>query len=138
MTEGITELYAGLKTQWDILKDEKKTKQQRTLACGKIIKLSKQANELDPKFEIRDMNATRYADFLPDSYKADLDVKWGDTITMDEVEMKALFQLQRLESIAVDQIKLKLPREPVTSQKFGMIVSAYTEKLVQLYINANN
>jgi len=138
MNQEIVDIMVGLKTQWGILKDDTKTKQERTKACAQICKLSETAKELDPKFEMIDMNNTKYEEFLPTIYRAKLDVIWGEIDQMTREEATALDTLQRLEAIAVNNIKLKLPTEQVTSQKFGMIVSAYTEKLVHIYCSQNS
>ena len=55
-----------------------------------------------------------------------------------EAEQAALDKLQRLESIAVQSIRKKLPNESDDSQKFGMIVSAYTDKLIRIYTFQNS
>jgi len=138
MNQEMVDIMGGLKTQWGILKDDTKDKGARLGACARICNLSEQAKILDPKFEMIDMNNTRYAEFLPEKYKAKLDVIWGNPVEMNEMELRAIETLRRLESIAVGDIKIKLPTELVTSQKFGMIVSAYTEKLVHIYCSQNS
>lgn len=137
MNQEMVDILAGLKTQWSVLKDDKKTKQERMFACGRICHLSETAKELDPKFEMIDMNDTRYAEFLPETYISKSDVKWGVVGVINKQEEKALELLQRLEAISVGEIHKKLPKERMDSQKFGMIVSAYTEKLVHIYCTQN-
>ncbi len=134
--EALVETMRNLKTQWGILKDEKKPKIDRREACKKILDLSNKAASLDPKWEMIDMNNTIYAEFLPINHKVQSNVNWGDPVDgLTREESMALKQLKRLEAIAVEEIKKKIPKEPVDSQKFGMIVSAYTDKLVALYCN---
>jgi len=138
MKQEMVDILAGLKTQWGILKDDKKTKKERTVACGKVCKLSEQAKEVDPKWELLDMNNTKYAEFLPTEYVAKSDVIWGEVPIMSTAETESLITLKRLEAIAVVEIQKKLPNERTDSQKFGMIVSAYTEKLINIYIFQNS
>ena len=84
------------------------------------------------------MNNTKYAEFLPTKYIAKSDVNWGAVPVMSTAEIGALNKLKRLEAIAVVEIHKKLPKERLDSQKFGMIVSAYTEKLINIYIHQNS
>ena len=127
-----------LKTQWGFLKDDSKAKIDRRQACKRIIQLSELAKSNDPKFETIDMNNTVYAEFVPKLYKADSNVNWGEEIVPTKAEQLALDKLERLEGIAVQSIRKKLPNEADDSQKFGMIVSAFTEKLVKVYIFQNS
>lgn len=138
MNQEMVDIMAGLKTQWSILKDDTKSKAVRIVACGKVCMLSEDAKELDPKFEMIDMNNTKYAEFLPEKYIAKSDVHWGVITIYTKEEERALETLQRLEAIAVGEIHKKLPIERMDSQKFGMIVSAYTEKLVHIYCSQNS
>ena len=128
----------NLKTQWGFLKDDKKAKIDRRQACKRIIELSEEAKKLDPKFEMIDMNNTQYAEFVPTTYKVQSNVNWGEEVVPTEAEQAALDKLQRLESIAVQSIRKKLPNESDDSQKFGMIVSAFTDKLVKIYTFQNS
>lgn len=139
VNEVLIEKMKNLKTQWGFLKDEKNAKIDRRTACKRIIEISTEVAELDPKFEMIDMNNTIYAEFVPKNYRV-IDtgnVKWGTNATITKEEQKALDTLRRLENIAVQDIHEKLPNEPMDSQKFGMIVSAYTEKLVHIYNHQN-
>lgn len=136
--EAMVDIMKTLKTQWGFLKDESKAKIDRRQACKRIIELSEEAKKLDPKFEMIDMNNTQYADFVPTTYKVQSNVNWGDEVDPTEAEQTALDKLKRLESIAVQEIKKKLPNESDDSQKFGMIVSAYTDKLIRIYTFQNS
>ena len=136
--EAMVEIMKDLKTQWTFLKDESKAKIDRRQACKRIIELSELAKKNDPKFEMIDMNNTKYAEFIPKLYKADSNVNWGEEIIPTEAEQRALDKLKRLEGIAVQSIRIKLPNEADDSQKFGMIVSAFTDKLVRIYTFQNS
>tara|TARA_R110002096_G_scaffold39169_1_gene107386 strand:- start:408 stop:800 length:393 start_codon:yes stop_codon:yes gene_type:complete len=127
-----------LKTQWGFLKDDSKAKIDRRQACKRIIELSEEAKKLDPKFEMIDMNNTQYAEFVPTTYKVQSNVNWGEEVIPTKAEQTALDKLKRLESISVQEIKNKLPNESDDSQKFGMIVSAYTDKLIRIYTFQNS
>ena len=136
--EAMVEIMKDLKTQWNILKDESKAKIDRRQACKLIIALSDLAKKNDPKFEVIEMNNTKYAEFVPTTYKVQSNVNWGEEVVATEAEQRALDKLKRLESIAVQEIKIKLPKESDDSQKFGMIVSAYTDKLIRIYTFQNS
>ena len=136
--EAMVDIMKTLKTQWGFLKDESKAKIDRRQACKRIIELSEEAKKLDPKFEMIDMNNTQYAEFVPTTYKVQSNVNWGEAVIPTEAEQAALDKLQRLESIAVQSIRKKLPNESDDSQKFGMIVSAFTDKLVKIYTFQNS
>lgn len=138
--EALVETMRNLKTQWAILKDEKKPKIDRRSACKMILELSNKAASLDPKFEIIDMNNTIYAEFLPASYMAKSNVNWGDVddTFMLRTGKECMGLVSDLEAIAVKMTKSRLPKEPEDSQKFGMIVSAYTDKLLKAYIYFNS
>jgi hypothetical protein len=136
--EAMVDIMKTLKTQWGFLKDESKAKIDRRQACKRIIELSEEAKKLDPKFEMIDMNNTQYAEFVPTTYKVQSNVNWGEEVVPTEAEQAALDKLQRLESIAVQSIRKKLPNESDDSQKFGMIVSAFTDKLVKIYTFQNS
>ena len=132
--ESMIEIMRNLKTQWGFLKDDSKAKIDRRQACKRIIELSEEAKKLDPKFEMIDMSNTQYAEFVPSTYKVQSNVNWGKEVIATPAEQMALDKLERLETLAVQSIRKKLPNESDDSQKFGMIVSAYTEKLVKIYI----
>jgi len=136
--EAMVEIMKDLKTQWNILKDESKAKIDRRQACKLIIALSDLAKKNDPKFEVIEMNNTKYAEFVPTTYKVQSNVNWGEEVVATEAEQRALYKLKRLEAIAVQEIKIKLPNESDDSQKFGMIVSAYTDKLIRIYTFQNS
>lgn len=136
--EVMVDIMRNLKTEWIILKDESKAKIDRRQSCKQIIKLSEKAKELDPKFEMIDMNNTQYADFVPSTYKVQSNVNWGDEVEPNEAEQAALDKLERLEALAVQKIRKRLPKESDDSQKFGMIVSAYTDKLIRIYTFQNS
>jgi len=136
--EAMVEIMKDLKTQWSILKDESKAKIDRRQACKLIIALSDLAKKNDPKFEVIEMNNTKYAEFVPSTYKVQSNVNWGEEVVATEAEQRALDKLKRLEAIAVQEIKIKLPKESDDSQKFGMIVSAYTDKLIRIYTFQNS
>ena len=136
--EAMVEIMKDLKTQWRILKDESKAKIDRRQACKLIIALSDLAKKNDPKFEVIEMNNTKYAEFVPSTYKVQSNVNWGEEVVATEAEQTALDKLKRLEAIAVQEIKIKLPKESDDSQKFGMIVSAYTDKLIRIYTFQNS
>ena len=136
--EALVEIMKDLKTQWVILKDESKAKIDRRQACKLIIALSDLAKKNDPKFEVIEMNNTKYAEFVPSTYKVQSNVNWGEEVVATEAEQTALDKLKRLEAIAVQEIKIKLPKESDDSQKFGMIVSAYTDKLIRIYTFQNS
>jgi hypothetical protein len=136
--EAMVEILKDLKTQWGFLKDESKAKIDRRQACKLIIALSDLAKNNDPKFEVIDMNNTKYAEFVPTTYKVQSNVNWGEEVVATEAEQTALDKLKRLEAIAVQEIKIKLPNESDDSQKFGMIVSAYTDKLIRIYTFQNS
>ena len=138
INESIIDIMKTLKTQWGFLKDDSKAKIDRRQACKRIIELSEEAKKLDPKFEMIDMNNTQYAEFVPTTYKVQSNVNWGEEVVPTEAEQAALDKLQRLESIAVQSIRKKLPNESDDSQKFGMIVSAYTDKLIRIYTFQNS
>ncbi len=138
MNQEMVDILAGLKTQWSVLKDDKKTKAERIFACGKICQLSETAKEVDPKFEMIDMNNTKYAEFLPTTYQSKSDVNWSD----DENNAlqgigKSSSILQGLEAEAVSLTKKRIPSEREDSQKFGMIVGHYTKILADIYIAQN-
>ena len=136
--EAMVEILKDLKTQWGFLKDESKAKIDRRQACKLIIALSDLAKNNDPKFEVIDMNNTKYAEFVPTTDKVQSNVNWGEEVVATEAEQTALDKLKRLEAIAVQEIKIKLPNESDDSQKFGMIVSAYTDKLIRIYTFQNS
>ena len=136
--EAMVDIMKDLKTQWVILKDESKAKIDRRQACKLIIALSDLAKKNDPKFEVIEMNNTKYAEFVPSTYKVQSNVNWGEKVVATEAEQTALDKLKRLEAIAVQEIKIKLPKESDDSQKFGMIVSAYTDKLIRIYTFQNS
>ena len=136
--EAMVDIMKTLKTQWGFLKDDKKAKIDRRQACKRIIELSEEAKKLDPKFEMIDMNNTQYAEFVPTTYKVQSNVNWGEEVVPTKAEQDALDKLKRLESISVQEIKNKLPNESDDSQKFGMIVSAYTDKLIRIYTFQNS
>ena len=136
--EALVEIMKDLKTQWGFLKDESKAKIDRRQACKLIIALSDLAKKNDPKFEVIEMNNTKYAEFVPSTYKVQSNVNWGEEVVATEAEQTALDKLKRLEAIAVQEIKIKLPKESDDSQKFGMIVSAYTDKLIRIYTFQNS
>jgi len=138
INEAMIAIMKDLKTQWVILKDKSKAKIDRRQSCKQIIKLSEKAKELDPKFEMIDMNNTQYAEFVPTTYKVASNVNWGEIDSISTAELTALHTLRRLEAIAVDEIRVKLPKESDDSQKFGMIVSAYTDKLIRIYTFQNS
>ena len=135
----MVDILAGLKTQWGILKDDTKTKKERTVACGKVCKLSDQAKEADPTWKLLDMNNTKYAEFLPSQYISKSDIKWAD----DENNVlqgigKTTSILKGLEAEAVRLTKERLSNgEREDSQKFGMIVGYYTKILADIYIAQN-
>jgi len=133
----IVDLMKELKTSWGILKNDKLSVPARRTACQAIIELSNKAKELDPKFDVIDMTNTQYSDFVPKTYTVKSNVNWGTCNDMSLAESKALSVVSRLEAIAVQHIKEKLPNEAEDSQKFGMIVSAFTEKLLNAYIYIN-
>lgn len=140
MNQELVDIFAGLKTQWGILKDDKKTKKERKTACERICSLSDTAKELDPKFEMIDMNNTMYAEFLPDKYIVKTDVNWVEPIDIKDCSQavkSAHDVLDDLESLAIIRTKERLPKERMDSQKFGMIVSAYTDKYIALYTHFN-
>ena len=103
--EAMVDIMRNLKTEWIILKDESKAKIDRRQSCKQIIKLSEKAKELDPKFEMIDMNNTQYAEFVPTTYKVASNVNWGDEVEPNEAEQAALDKLERLESLAVQRIR---------------------------------
>lgn len=133
MTKQLLEIMTKLKLEWGFLKDDSLAKVDRREACRKIVDLSEKAKKLDSKFEVIDMGATQYAEFLPTQYRVKSNVNWGTIEKMTDRELTALKLVHRLESIAVEHIKKKLPNEAEDSQKFGMIVSAFTEKLIKVY-----
>ena len=138
INEAMIAIMKDLKTQWTFLKDESKAKIDRRQACKLIIALSDLAKKNDPKFEVIEMNNTKYAEFVPTTYKVQSNVNWGEEVVATEAEQTALDKLKRLEAIAVQEIKIKLPKESDDSQKFGMIVSAYTDKLIRIYTFQNS
>jgi len=139
MTEQtIIDIMKDLKTSWVILKNEKESVSERKNACKTIIDLSNKAKEIDPKFDVIDMNNTQYSDFVPKTYQVKSNVNWGSIDKISLAESKALDLVLRLEAVAVQQIKQKLPNEAEDSQKFGMIVSAFTDKLLRAYIYQNS
>ena len=103
-----------------------------------IIELSNEAKGLDPKFETIDMNNTQYSEFVPKTYKVVTNVNWGDIDKISISEQKASDLVDRLEAIAVEKTRKRLPNEAEDSQKFGMIVSAYTDKLLRAYTFQNS
>tara|TARA_R110002051_G_C8661911_1_gene489139 strand:- start:711 stop:1124 length:414 start_codon:yes stop_codon:yes gene_type:complete len=137
MTEMI-EIMTNLKTQWGILKNDKSPKIDRRSACKMIIELSNEAKGLDPKFETIDMNNTQYSEFVPKTYKVVTNVNWGDIDKISISEQKASDLVDRLEAIAVEKTRKRLPNEAEDSQKFGMIVSAYTDKMLRAYTFQNS
>ena len=139
INQEMLDILAGLKTQWSTLKDDTKSQTQRGTACNKIVVLSEQAKELDPKFEMIDMNNTKYAEFLPEKYVAKSDIKWADdeNHALQGIE-KTTSILKGLEAEAVRLTKERLSNgEREDSQKFGMIVGYYTKILVDIYIAQN-
>ena len=138
MTEqNIVEVMKDLKTSWGILKNDKESNTARKSACKAIIELSNKAKEIDPNFDVIDMTNTQYSGFVPKTYQVKSNVNWGTCDDISLEESKALAIVSRLEAIAVQHIKEKLPNEAEDSQKFGMIVSAFTEKLLNAYIYVN-
>lgn len=136
--EAMVDIMKTLKTQWGFLKDESKAKIDRRQACKRIIELSEEAKKLDSKFDVIDMSNTQYAEFVPTTYKVQSNVNWGKEVIATEAEQRSLDKLERLETLAVQSIRKKLPNESDDSQKFGMIVSAYTDKLIRIYTFQNS
>jgi|APSaa5957512535_1039671.scaffolds.fasta_scaffold172076_2 hypothetical protein len=139
--EALVDIMRNLKIEWIILKDEKKAKIDRRKSCKNIIELSQKAFELDPKFEVIDMNNTVYAEFVPKGYVKDSNVRWMGDVHINECEVavgKAHDVLDILEGLAVMRTRGRLPNEPEDSQKFGMITSAYTDKYIALYTHFSN
>lgn len=136
--EAMVDIMKTLKTQWGFLKDESKAKIDRRQACKRIIELSEEAKKLDSKFDVIDMSNTQYAEFVPTTYKVQSNVNWGEEVIATEAEQRSLDKLERLETLAVQSIRKKLPNESDDSQKFGMIVSAYTDKLIRIYTFQNS
>ena len=121
-----------LKVQWVILKDEKKPKVDRRSAIKEIIKTQELLKD-DPTFVDIDLTMSQYAEFLPVEYRSNSKVKWGEEPNLDDRELNAVRQVQRFEAVAVQITRELIPTEPVDSQKFGMIVSAKTEKFLYAY-----
>ncbi len=138
MTEETILIKKKLKEEWANLKNESNPPIARRKSATNIIELQHKIEDIDPKFDCIDLSMTIFAEFLPATYKKNTKVKWGTIDKFRGLEGKTLEQLQRLEAIAVQEIHKKLPTEDTDSQKFGMIVSAYTEKLVALYIHFDN
>jgi len=105
-----------------------------------IIELSKEAKKHDNTFEEFDFSSSKYTEFTPVGYIRKSNVNWGKPLGSDikPEESNALVLVSRLESIAVEMTRGRLPNEPEDSQKFGMIVSAYTDKLLRAYIFQNS
>lgn len=123
------------KEQWAILKDEKSAKVDKRTAAKEIIKLQEELVKLKPDFECVDLGMTVYSEFAPKDYKHSGKVKWGDVDSWESAEEYAipLRVVQNCEALAVQITRELLPSEPVDSQKFGMIVSAKTEKILKAY-----
>ena len=135
----VYEIMQNLKIEWSILKDDTKDKGARLGACARICKLSEEAKELNPNFEIIDMNNTKYAEFLPEKYVAKSDVNWDRPILKVERDYENTVNIVfDLEQIAFAWTKFRLPKERTDSQKFGMIVNANTEKLLKAYAITNS
>lgn len=129
--EALVEIMKNLKTQWGFLKDESKAKVDKRQACKRIIELSTEAKNLDPKFEFIDMNNTQYAEFVPATYKVASNVNWGDDWD-GKFGKQEMERLAKFTALAVYITRQRLPKEPDDSQKFGMIVSATTDKLIAI------
>jgi len=127
-----------LKELWTILKDEEKPKVDRRSAMKEISKLQEELVKSDPTFEAYDLTMSKYTEFLPVEYKSSSKVKWGEPVDPTPAEQKAIDLVQRMKSHAVQSTRELLPTEPVDSQKFGMIVSAETEKFLQAYFFQNS
>jgi len=69
----------SLKIEWAILKNSEAPKVDRRNACNNIVKFSNELKEIDDSFEVIDISATQYAEFLPtDGTKVLLSVNWGE------------------------------------------------------------
>ena len=140
--EVIVEHMKSLKARWAILKDEKQPKIDRRDACKSIIELSKEIKKLDKTFEEFDFASSKYAEFIPKGYIRESNVNWKTEYTVEEETVDkiklAAKMVENFEVQAVELTKQRLPNEPEDSQKFGMIVSAYTDKIERAYIFLNS
>jgi hypothetical protein len=128
-----------LKELWVILKDEEKPKVDKRSAIREVIKIQEELVKSDPTFEAYDLTMSKYAEFLPIEYRSNSKVKWGELDDyLDAKFLKAVAFVQKMEAYAVQVTRELLPTEPVDSQKFGMIVSAKTEKLLSAYYFQNS
>ena len=106
--------------------------------CGSFDNKKSTNESLINCLETIDMNNTQYSEFVPSTYKVVSNVNWGSIDDISFQEQKASDLVDRLEAIAVEKTKKRLPNEAEDSQKFGMIVSAYTDKLLKAYIYQNS
>lgn len=83
----ITELYGDLKGRWVMLKNEKASNTDRSLAAQKIIEISNELAKLDPKFKPFDLYNSSYASFVPNTApKADLKEPKPKLLREDDIE----------------------------------------------------
>jgi len=124
----------SLKIEWAILKNSEAPKVDRRNACNNIVKFSNELKEIDDSFEVIDISATQYAEFLPtDGTKVLLSVNWGEVD--DEFGKEEQGILEKWTAVAVRTAHKRLPRESLESQKFGMVVNAITTHLLQIHSN---
>lgn len=121
-----------LKQHWKVLKDEKANVNDKKISYEKIMTLQSEIQELDPTFNVIDLETTKYAEFKSKNFKSNLksNVNWPKWDgKFGEREMK---ELEKWTAVAVQITRDRLPLEPEDSQKFGMIVSATTDKLLTI------
>lgn len=135
MTKEVILLLKAYKDQWAILKDETSATVDKRTACKEIISLQEKLVKVKPDFEFVDLSMTKYSEFIPVDYKHTGKVNWREIGTLTPIEEQALHVVRACEAIAVQETRELIPKESVDTQKFGMIVSAKTEKIINAYYN---
>lgn len=138
MDDEVLSKMKSLKLNWAVLKDDSKPIVARRESAENIIKLSEELKDQNG-FEPIDLSATQYAEFVPKTYRRPSNANWSEVDFTTLSNYKLLNdEFDKLEAMAVNKVKKRLPSEPDDSQKFGMVHSATFDKLLALYIHINS
>lgn len=125
----LIDLKSKLAKAWRDLKNNKFDTDIRKAAYADIVTISEQVTKLDPDFKMSTDKLEIYKEFK--SKDVILRVVWPKYDGNGQFkELEKYFD--HLTALAVKIVHRRLPREPQDSEKFGMIVSATTDKLIQL------
>lgn len=130
--EALVEKMKLLKQHWGVLKGDKSSETDMKISYESIMDLQAEIQELDPKFNAIDLSNTKYAEFAPKHFKSKVKPNIVWPVWDGKFGLNERNNLERWTSLAVAITKERLPTEPEDSQKFGMIVSATTDKLLTM------